>query len=187
MSSQSVSNMNIIYHRPDPGKAHSEMINRMMATYEIARHNRPQKELSPEERTAIGRLRDSSKIKDWGPDLIIKAFQDLDTVFYKGCLVGNCLLRWRDLEGCDQKSRSGECSWYGITKPAGPKKNRQCEIILSAQHIIFGCRDPYIQMWRTMLVSGVPSSALTRVVVYLPDGLTWVKLLIPFLSSMKWS
>ena len=58
----------------------------MMAAYQIVRHNRPGKEASPEELDAIERLRDCLEIKAWGPDVVIKAFKDLDTVFFKGRL-----------------------------------------------------------------------------------------------------
>ena len=58
----------------------------MMAAYQLVRHNRPRKKHSPEEHDAIERLRECLTIEDWGPDLIIKAFRDLDTVFFKGRL-----------------------------------------------------------------------------------------------------
>ena len=64
----------------------------MMSTYKLVRHNRYNKDLPQEEADAIERLRDGLKIKNWGPDLVIKAFRDLDTVFFRGRVVGNCLV-----------------------------------------------------------------------------------------------
>ena len=58
----------------------------MMAAYQLVQHNRPGKQHSPEEHDAIERLRECLTIEDWGPDLIIKAFRDLDTVFFNGRL-----------------------------------------------------------------------------------------------------
>ena len=58
----------------------------MMAAYQLVRHNRPRKNTSTVEHDAIRRLRECFTIEDWGPDLVIKAFRDLDTVFFKGRL-----------------------------------------------------------------------------------------------------
>ena len=57
-----------------------------MAAYQLVRHNRFRKKHSNEEHDAIERLRECFTIEDWGPDLVIKAFRDLDTVFFKGRL-----------------------------------------------------------------------------------------------------
>ena len=68
-------------------KVDLNIVYRMMAAYQIVRHNRLGKEPSPEEVDAIERLRDCLKIiKAWGPDVVLKAFKDLDTVFFKGRL-----------------------------------------------------------------------------------------------------
>lgn len=58
----------------------------MLAAYQLVRHNRPMREPSPEEHDAIKRLRECVTVEDWEPDLVIKAFRDLDTVFFKGRL-----------------------------------------------------------------------------------------------------
>ena len=122
-----------------------------MAASQIVRHNRRRREPSTKEADAIRRLQESLRLETWGPDLIIKAFQDLDTVFFRGCLVGNCLVRWRNMKGCLRVDPS--CDWYAVTEPVGPIEYRQCRITLSANHIILDEKDPYTQMWQTMLVS----------------------------------
>ena len=129
-----------------------------MSTYQLVRHNRPNKDLPREEADAIERLRECLRIKNWGPDLIIKAFRDLDTVFFRGRVVGNCLVRWRDREGCERKHR--DCHFYGITSPVGPLENRQAQITLNANIMFFKCKNPYIEMWRTILVSEFLSIAI---------------------------
>ena len=58
----------------------------MMAAYQLVQHNRLRKKHSNEEHDAIKRLRECFTIEDWGPDLVIKAFRDLDTVFFNGRL-----------------------------------------------------------------------------------------------------
>ena len=132
-----------------------------MSTYQLVQHNRPDKDVPREEADAIKRVRDCLKIKKWGPDLIIKAFRDLDTVFFKGRIVGNCLVRWRDREGCERTHRA--CEFYGATTPVGPLENRQTQITLNANIMFFQCEDPYIEMWRTVLVSGFLSIAMLQV------------------------
>ena len=136
----------------------------MVSTYKLVRHNRPYKEIPQEEADAIRRLRDCLKIKNWGPDLVIKAFRDLDTVFFKGRVVGNCLVRWRDREGCERME--GDCNFYGVTAPLGPSENRQAQIVLNGNIMFFECEDPYIEMWRTMLVSGFLSITILQVHSY---------------------
>lgn len=124
-----------------------------MSTHRLVRHNRLEKEPSSKEEDAIKRLRKGLKVKKWGPDLIIKAFQDLDTLFFRGVLVGNCLVRWRDPEGCRRVSARSKCTWYGLTHPAGSRADKQVAITLSAEHILLECSDPYGQMWKVMIVS----------------------------------
>ena len=137
-----------------------------MSTYQLVRHNRPNKDLPREESDAIERVRDCLRIQDWGPDLIIKAFRDLDTVFFMGRLVGNCLIRWRDREGCERKYN--ESHFYGLTAPLGPLRNRQVQIILNANLMFFQCANPYKEMWRTILVSALLPIAILQVHSYNP-------------------
>lgn len=129
-----------------------------MSTYLLVRHNRLDREPSPKEADAIIRLRKSLKMKNWGPDLIIKAFEDLDTVFFRGCLVGNCLLKWRDPKGCRRVSAKDTCTWYGFTHWAGSPAHKQAAITLSAENIFLEDADPYGQMWKVILVSRFLSS-----------------------------
>lgn len=46
-------------------------------------------------RAAILRLRAGLEIQDWKPDLVIKAFHDLDTVFFNGKLRGHVTIQWQ--------------------------------------------------------------------------------------------
>ncbi|MCJ1400833.1 hypothetical protein MMC11_004041 [Xylographa trunciseda] len=45
---------------------------------------------------AIRRLQHIPKLVSWGPDIIYKAFDDLDLVLFGGALRGGCKLRWTD-------------------------------------------------------------------------------------------
>lgn len=123
-----------------------------MSTHLLLRHNRSGRRPPSKEVDAIRRLRKALKIVNWGPDLVIKAFQDLDTVFFRGVLVGNCLVKWRDPEGC-RRRYANSCAWYGLTERIGSPADRQVMITLSAEHIFLKCENPYDEMWKTMIVS----------------------------------
>ena len=47
---------------------------------------------------AIERLQTLNKPKRWGPDIVFKAFSDLDTVISVGLLKGSCKIRWMTYE-----------------------------------------------------------------------------------------
>lgn len=51
--------------------------------------------ISPTAQAAIFRLQGGLGIKDWKPDLIIKAFMDLDAVFFAGKLRCHTTISWR--------------------------------------------------------------------------------------------
>ncbi|KAI9816596.1 MAG: hypothetical protein M1827_001728 [Pycnora praestabilis] len=50
--------------------------------------------LTPEQVAALDRLTALSQVGRWGPDVVIKTFDDLDLVFFRGKLRGNIYLRW---------------------------------------------------------------------------------------------
>ena len=49
-----------------------------------------------EVRQAIQRLRHIPRLQSWGPDIVYKAFDDLDLALFGGALRGGCKLRWTD-------------------------------------------------------------------------------------------
>lgn len=55
----------------------------------------PSRRISPTVQMAIFRLRAGLGIKDWKSDLIIKAFMDLDAVFFAGKLRCHTTISWR--------------------------------------------------------------------------------------------
>ena len=67
------------------------------AALDISRHNAPGRTPSAKEEDAIERLRimiDNALEGFWGPDVAIKCFCDLDTVFFRGKLRGHVCLSW---------------------------------------------------------------------------------------------
>ena len=121
----------------------SGKLHRMEATYQLTRFNRLTKELSPNERNACKNLKAALKLRDWGPDLIIKAFKDLDQLFFRGQLHGQCLVGWYT-----PASRKVSEQEYGVTTFVPP---RSAKIRLNLPKIFLGTEEPYMEMFRTML------------------------------------
>ncbi|MCJ1382233.1 hypothetical protein MMC17_005346 [Xylographa soralifera] len=74
-----------------PGKEREQM------DYELRRH----RQYTPEDKEvqgAIRRLQCIPKLRSWGPDIVYKAFDDLDLVLFRGALRGCSKLRWTDTE-----------------------------------------------------------------------------------------
>ena len=119
---------------------------RMEATYQLSKHNRITKELSTREKTACKNIKDALQIKDWSPDLAIKAFKDIDTLFFLGRLHGNCLLNWADRARLNIVRGSGiGFTQYGDDGPG------QARIFLNSYHIFMEMPNPWVEMWRTIL------------------------------------
>lgn len=70
------------------------------ATLDIVQHNNPLRIPASKEYGAIDRLLtmlDDARHGFWGPDVVIKAFCDLDTVFFRGKLRGHVCITWASL------------------------------------------------------------------------------------------
>ena len=95
---------------------------------------------------ALGRIAEGLRNSRWGPDIVFKAFKDLDLAFFGGILIGNVLLKWKSYEGL-RVLLPGSTDW-GWTPKTG---HGQCAINLNASVIFKYARDPFREMWRTML------------------------------------
>ena len=117
------------------------------AAREIFDHNDPERIPSADEDEAIGRLvtgiKDAGQ-REWGPDLAIKAFCDLDTVFFCGKLRGNVCLTW-------ESDRSSLRGLFGLTTVW--KTHGKCLIQLNAYWNIFmyEVHSIFAQMFATLL------------------------------------
>lgn len=49
---------------------------------------------SSKEEAALHRIAEGMQLKDWGPDLAIKAFDDLDILFFRGVLATKTMLNY---------------------------------------------------------------------------------------------
>lgn len=96
---------------------------------------------------ALKRLQTGTSTR-WGPDLIIKAFKDLDRAFFKGTLMGNVRVVWKGHEDWDRRSPGDDAR--GITMMV---RHAQCTIFLNAGEVLCDgeVQDVYRGMWRTLL------------------------------------
>ena len=116
------------------------------AAREIHDHNRLSRAPSNAERRALIRLDaalDDAHGDHWGPDLIIKAFCDLDTVFFNGRLRGHVSVAWK-------AASEMSSTLYGGTNFLSQGK---CQIGLNTEGIILDLSSSkaFKQMWSTML------------------------------------
>ena len=126
------------HHRgrfPHPNKG--PFVSAIEATSEIVRHNKETRKLPPHELAAIDRLIDAildAEDQGYGPDIIIKAFADLDLVFFNGRLRGNVCVQWASDEFF-QKWQVPPGTW-GFTVRPKRDEMRQCRLYLNAKTIL---------------------------------------------------
>ena len=92
------------------------------AAREIFDHNNPERRKripSGKEQEAIHRLLtmlENACRESWGPDLAIKVFCDLDTVFFRGKLRGHVCITWADLGEFPDRNVFGHTIFLGRGK-----------------------------------------------------------------------
>ncbi|KAI4107214.1 MAG: hypothetical protein L6R37_001791 [Teloschistes peruensis] len=99
------------------------------------------------EHVAMHNLANGMQLEEWGPDLIIKAFDDLDVLFFRGVLATRTRLDWASQAHLRQIGVDPE-GIYGLTSGLGYGR---CHISLSATCVFLLSQNPYTQMWATML------------------------------------
>lgn len=148
-------------------QANHNRLHRMEATYQLTKFNRLTKQLTPAEEGAYRNIKHALQLPDWGPDLVIKAFKDLDQLFFMGRLHGRTLLGWGDPAACIARAGSkqncqnyassslnltAKCAGYrdylAITIAARPGTVR---IVLNIHNLMFSARNPYASMFTTLL------------------------------------
>ncbi|MCJ1388990.1 hypothetical protein MMC18_001843 [Xylographa bjoerkii] len=99
----------------DPSKADLRTIPPIQRDYEAFRSWQYIPE-DHEVHEAIRRLQYLPKLLSWGPDIVYKAFDDLDLVLFGGALRGGCKLRWTDSETFKENYPELEpLTGYGVT------------------------------------------------------------------------
>lgn len=129
-----------------PHKNHGPFVEARTAAREVFDRNHPTRIPSVAEDEAMSRLMTAfgkAGREPWGPDLAIKAFCDLDKVFFFGRLKGHVCLTW------DGGGVCGKDCW-GSTQYLEKGK---CVILLNADQIFFHSPDGlgFVQMFSTLL------------------------------------
>lgn len=99
---------------------------------------------------AIDRLQVGLQIDDWKPDIVIKAFADLDIVFFDGKLHDMTTIRWHTARwwNTEENSPYGHRRNKGVTDYLG---NQRAAIHLNAWTIFLDSSDAKVAMWSTVL------------------------------------
>ncbi|CAO1604289.1 MAG: hypothetical protein LQ349_001071 [Xanthoria aureola] len=106
---------------------------------------------------ALCRIGDALDLLDWGPDLIIKAFHDLDRAFFATTLTGMTTVDWF----ANHEFQAMGCPpAYGMTTSLYPGPQA---IYLNARNIFrTGQAGHFSQMWQTVSISLVPLARETQ-------------------------
>lgn len=125
----------------------------MEATREIMVHNHVTRRVPPSELVAIDSLRTTvdavEKRMDFGPDLAVKAFVDLDVLFFGGQLRNHVRVQWVRASDHASFARGRECWGVAIYL----RKRGKCLIKLNADLHLLQSRDedPLRTMFGTLL------------------------------------
>ena len=138
------------FSRPNKGP----FVSAIEATSEVVRHNRETRKIPPPELVAIDRLIDGildAEDTGYGPDIIIKAFADLDLVFFNRRLRGNVCVQWASDEYF-QKWQVPSGTWGFTVRPQCGEMG-QCRIYLNAKTILLdpSTDTPFKTMFGTLL------------------------------------
>ncbi len=132
------------FHRHHRG----EYVSARRADREIVEHNDPRRTPSRSEAAAIRRLVGSIRRCEWhlwGPDIVIKAFLDLDQIFFCGRLKDIVRVVWKS--NLNRPGMAGNCA----RDSSDPNSGRR-EIWLNANEILLAHnRYPFTEMWATVL------------------------------------
>lgn len=122
------------------------------ATLDLERFLDPSASMGSTVHAAIARLRTGLKIDNWNPDIVLKAFYDLDIVFFNSKLRGQTTVTWRCVpwwnERCghrdDYRAVQGQAEYLGQGKAA---------IYLNAWAVFLdpSIPDPKLLMWQVLL------------------------------------
>ncbi len=147
-----------------PSRNRGPFVNEADASEYMMHHNCLTKRIRTSEQAAIDRL--AKVMRDlhkggfkWGPDFAIKAFSDLDLVFFGGHLAGNGCVTWSSDEtdarlGTPTRDHGRLAICLGVTeKRHGCGEQGQCRIVLNAEAIFssYFQKDPFGRMMGTLL------------------------------------
>ena len=138
-----------------PSKNRGPFVSLLQAIEEVMVQNDERRRPPIAEIDAISNLANvvGDRTYRYHPDLVIKAFNDLDTVFFGGRLHGNVLVSWANSMECAEIERDiGK--FFGCTESISPEEKGQARISLNARGIFlenFEDENPLRAMFCTLL------------------------------------
>lgn len=120
------------------------------ATEELARFLAPTARITSNMQEAIDRLQSGLRIQDWKPDIVLKAFYDLDTVFFDGWLRGFATINWHSAQSWVDLERSRDAYRFELafTEYLG---DQRVAIRLNPWAILLDTPDAKVVMWSVVL------------------------------------
>lgn len=120
------------------------------ATTDLEHFLDPNARINSTVQAAMVRLQAGLSIHDWKPDLIIKAFNDLDIVFFDGQLRGRTTIHWRRGSWWAELERSQGIS-HKTSAVTRPLHHRRAAIELNAWEMFMNTADAKVAMWKITL------------------------------------
>lgn len=115
-------------------------VTRIQATTQLMCHNDLKRQVPSEEQAAIDRLLDLIKNVEggweWGPDIAIKCFADLDLVFFGGKLRGNVRVKWISCAKSTRYRVLRVQESFGLTEHPRIFERGHCCIILNTDTLL---------------------------------------------------
>jgi len=120
-------------------------------------------------------MEETHHLGGWTPDVFIKMFPDLDTVFCGGALLGNVLVKWQPsdhecLAGMhhpDYPNDPAVCVAEMPNEDHNDLRDGQCKIHLNGEEIFAGAPDPFKNLWgmlaHKLVVSTVERSVYAKI------------------------
>ena len=123
------------FHRRDRfmRKNKGPFVSLLKATQEVMVQNDESRRPSVAEYAAISNLAYVTRDHTYRyhPDIVVKAFNDLDTVFFGGRLHGNVLVSWANSTHCAEIQRESRHGFLGYTEGSAHGEQGQARILLN--------------------------------------------------------
>lgn len=88
------SRRNLASYRRRPSRTQKKPLSMKLATSKVVNFLNESIVPGSKEEAALHRIAEGMQLKDWGPDLAIKAFDDLDILFFRGVLATKTMLNY---------------------------------------------------------------------------------------------
>ncbi|KAI4190075.1 MAG: hypothetical protein L6R41_001041 [Letrouitia leprolyta] len=137
---------NLESYRCRPKRTRKAPMSTEVATNKLVNFLNQNIERGTKEDHAVRRLASGMQLSEWGPDLFIKAFDDLDLVFFRGVLAMRTQAHY--MTATEMTREFGDAQMFGCTLPLGYGR---CRIVLNSTLNILHERNPFAQLWNTLL------------------------------------